>query len=181
MKKTIVKYGLYAALVMVILPMIGWLSASGEMDYKLGEVIGYTTMFLAMIFVFLGIRDYRNREKDGQLKFVEALKLGLLIAIIPAFAFAVIDQLYVNFINPDFYDEYYAYSLDQLKAEMSSEEFEQAAAEMEEQKEMFSNPAFQFLIMFITVFLVGLIVTVLSGLVLKRNDKPEAKLGDTIG
>ncbi|MGI9542048.1 MAG: DUF4199 domain-containing protein [Cyclobacteriaceae bacterium] len=170
MKKTVLKYGLYATVVMVVLPMIGWLSTSSETDYSFGEVIGYTIMFLAMIFVFLGIRDYRNRVKGGQLKFIEAFKLGLMIAVIPAFAFAVIDQVYVNFINPDFYEEYYAHSLDQMSAEMSGEELEQAVAEMEQQKEMFSNPVFQFLIMFVTVFLVGFIVTVISGLVLKRNE-----------
>ena len=128
MKKTILKYGLYASVVMIVLPLIGWLSTSGETDYKFGEIIGYTTMFLAMIFVFLGIRDYRNRVNGGQLKFMEAFKLGVMIAIIPAFAFGLIDQVYVNFINPDFYDEYYAHSLDQMRAEMDGEEFEQAAA-----------------------------------------------------
>ncbi|HIA07386.1 MAG TPA: DUF4199 domain-containing protein [Flavobacteriales bacterium] len=47
--------------------------------------------------------------------------------------------------------------------------FETKAEEMQAQKEMFASPLFTFFIMFTTVFVIGLIVSIISSLVLKKG------------
>lgn len=167
MKTTIKRYGLRAALVMVIFSAISFILISGDNSkYDLGEIIGYLSMFLAMIFVYLGIRNYRDHQNNGELSFGQALKLGLLIALFPAIAFGIMDQIYVQVINPNFYEEYYQTQLDNID-DSNAEEYQKQLAKLQSQQEMFSIPIVSYLLMFVTVFLIGIVVTIISGLILK--------------
>jgi hypothetical protein len=49
-------------------------------------------MLLAMVFVFLGIRHFRDHENEGMLTFGQGLKIGVLIVLIPAVAFGLFDN-----------------------------------------------------------------------------------------
>ncbi len=170
MKKLIVKHGLYASLVVVGIPLLMWTLTDGEPNYDLGEIIGYATMVLCMTFVFLGIREYRNHELNGSISFGQALKVGVLIALIPSVAFGVYDLIYVIWLDPDFYDTYYAQYIEEMKNTMPESELEKALADMEAQKELFMNPFMQFLVMFLTVFLIGFVISLISSMVLKRAE-----------
>ncbi len=169
MKNTVIKFGLRAALTMVLISGISFIVISGDDPsvYTIGEILGYLSMFLAMVFVFLGIRYYRDHEQNGTISFGKALQIGLLIALFPAFAFGMFDQIYVNYINPDFYEDYYEAQLDKIDAQ-SETEYEAQAAKIKSDMEFFSSPVVQYLVMFATVFLVGIIVSVISSLLLKR-------------
>ena len=59
-----------------------------------------------------------------------------------------------------------------MRSSLSDEEFKSKLAEIEVQKEMFSSPLFNFLLMSATVFIIGLIISLISGLILQR--KPAA-------
>lgn len=171
MKQIILRNGLIAAAIMIGIPLIGWLFMDEEalMDFKTGEIIGYGTMVVSMIFVFLGIKQYREKENKGQLSFIEGLKLGLMITVFPALAFALYNYVYVEILEPDFTEVYYAYQIDELKVQLSSEAFEMEKVKMEEQKEMFMNPWISTTVMFFTVFIIGLIASILSAFVLQRK------------
>lgn len=168
MKNTVIKFGLRAALTMVLLSGISFIVISGNdpTAYTIGEVIGYLSMFLSMVFVFLGIRYYRDHEQNGSISFGKALQIGLLIALFPALAFGMFDQIYVNYINPDFYQEYYQAQLDKIEA-ADQTDYEAQAAKIKSDMEFFSSPLIQYLVMFATVFLVGIIASVISSLLLK--------------
>lgn len=169
MKTTIWRYGLRAAIVMIALAGTSFILTSGDStNYRLGEVIGYLSMVLSMIFVYLGIRHYRDHQNEGEISFTKALKLGVLIALFPATAFGIFDQIYVNIINPDFHEEYYQAQLDKID-QSDPQSYQAEVAHLKSEKETFSNPVVLFLVMFLTVFLVGLAVSIISGLILKRQ------------
>lgn len=105
------------------------------------------------------------------MSFGQGLKLGLLIVLFPSLAFAILNAIYVLVIDPSFVDTYYNYQVEQMKASTPAEKFAEELKEMEDQKKMFSNPVVGSFIMFITVFAIGLIVSVISALVLKRSQK----------
>ena len=71
-----------------------------NIDLSLQEVAGYLTMLLAMIFIFLGIRHFRDRVNGGYLTFGQGLKIGVLIVLIPAVAFGLFNILYTEVLNP---------------------------------------------------------------------------------
>ncbi|MCB0842607.1 MAG: DUF4199 domain-containing protein [Bacteroidetes bacterium] len=176
MKKIVIKYGLWAALITLGLPLIGEIilqSGGGRVDFTTGEIIGYASMAAAMIFVFLGMKKFRDEVNNGKLSFLEALKVGLLIAVIPAVGFGLYSYVYSEFLHPEFMDEYYTYSIEQMKESLPEAEFEAKVAELEAQKEMFMNPFVNFFVMFATVFIIGVIFTLVSSLILKTAGEPD--------
>ena len=122
-----------------------------------------------MIFVFMGIRYYRDHENNGYLTFAEGLKLGALIVLVPAVAFGLFDILYTEVLNPSWAEEYYNYQIDNIKASAPADQLEQKLLDLQKNREMFSNPFIQFLLMAATVYVIGLIVTLISTLALRRH------------
>ncbi len=168
MKNTAIKYGIRSAITITILFLLA-LTLGKNLDYGLQEVIGYVSMVISLLFVFFGIKHFRDNENDGVVSFSKALLIGILITLFASLAFGIIDLIYIKYINPDFTAEYYARSIEQLKSSLTSVELETKLAEMESQKELFMNPFASFLIMSFTVFLVGLIISLISSLILQRK------------
>jgi hypothetical protein len=169
MKNTVIKYGIRSAITITILFLLA-LTLGKNLDYGLQEVIGYASMVISLLFVFFGIKHFRDNENDGIVSFGKALLIGILITLFAALAFGIIDLIYIKYINPDFTAEYYAHSVEQLKDSLTGAELEAKLAEMESQKELFMNPFISFLLMSFTVFLVGLIISLISSLILQRKN-----------
>jgi hypothetical protein len=72
-------------------------------------------------------------------------------------------------IDPTWQEEYYDHALESLKQKTAPEKLQAAIDKLESQKELFSSPVMEFLLMFGTVFVIGVIVTIISSLTLKRN------------
>ncbi len=168
MKNTVIKYGIRSAITITILFLLA-LTLGKNLDYGLQEVIGYASMVISLLFVFFGIKHFRDNENNGVVSFKKALLIGILITLFAALAFGIIDLIYIKYINPDFTAEYYARSVEQLKNSLTGVELETKLAEMESQKELFMNPLVSFLLMSFTVFLVGLIISLISSLILQRK------------
>jgi hypothetical protein len=169
MKKTVFRYGMYATILIVAVSafnMFVLVKLTGESGQ---EVAGYLTMLLSMIFVFAGIRHYRDRENGGALSFGEGLKVGLLIVLIPSIFFGLFDLLYTKVIHPGWMEEYYGKYIAKLKASTAPDKLEAALKAANDQKEMFSNPVMQFLLMALTVFIIGSIVTIIASLTLRKK------------
>lgn len=174
MKQTVLRYGGYAFLFLAVFFILTWIFFGGatEKNFQAREVVGYLAIFLSTLFVFFGLKHYRDKVNGGLMSFGQGLKLGLLIVLFPSLAFALLNAIYVLVIDPSFVDTYYNYQVAQMKASTPAEKIAEELKEMEDQKKMFSNPVVGSFIMFITVFAIGLIVSVISALVLKRNQKP---------
>ena len=168
MKSTVFRYGIYSALTIVV---IAWAAffAFGNASQTIQEVAGYLSMLLAMIFVFLGIRHFRNNVNGGVLTFGQGLKVGVLIILIPAVSFGLFDILYTEVINPTWKDDYYSQYIENLRKTVAADKLESAIKKAEKEKEMFANPVFQFLLMGGTVFIIGFIVAIISSLTLRRS------------
>ena len=168
MKSTVYRYGIYATLTIVGL---AWGAFFLLKDKELGiqEVAGYLSMLLAMIFVFLGIRHFRDRVNGGYLSFGQGLKIGVLIVLIPAVAFGLFDILYTEVINPTWKEDYYSRYIEDLRKSVAADKLDAAINKAEKEKAMFANPVLQFLVMGGTVFVIGFIVTIISSLTLRRN------------
>lgn len=169
MKQTIYRYGIYGALTIVLLSTIHVYLIMPNVSWTGAEVAGYLTMLLSMIFVFVGIKYYRDNINNGMLSFVQGLKVGALIVLIPAVAFGLFDLLYTEVLNPNWKTTYYNDMVEQTKRTTSPEKLDAALKKLEASKEMFSNPVFQFILMAVTVFVIGFIVTIISALTLRRT------------
>ena len=68
-------------------------------------IIGYTTMVLAFLLIFFGVRSYRDNVAGGTVRFGRAFAVGALIAVVASLCYvATWEVIYYKFA-PDFVHE----------------------------------------------------------------------------
>jgi len=173
MKKNILIYGLIAGVVVATLMLlsVNYLSQSeGKVDYNTSLLIGYASMLLAFSLVFVGIRNYRDKYNEGIIGFGKAFKIGILIVLIASTIYVVAWLIDCFFFIPDFAEKYSAHTLDKLKASGASPlEIDKQTKEMANFARMYKNPFINAMLTYAEILPVGLIVTLISSLILKRK------------
>jgi hypothetical protein len=166
MKSNILKFGLIAGVIIVLIPVLGELIIGyGPASFKTGEIIGYATMILSLMMIFLAVKEYQQRNPKVTLGFTKIFIIGAGISFIAGLMFGIYDVIYVSYIHPEFMQDYYMYYVQSIRdSGISQVEIESQLAKLEQEKALFMNPLFNFFLMFITVFLIGLVVSLLSGL-----------------
>lgn len=168
MKNTVLKYGAYGLLLGAII--FGSALTFGKgLSYATQEIIGYGSMVASLSFVFFGIKHYRDKVNEGKVSFGKALIIGLLISAFVGLGVGLMDYLYTTVINPDFADEYLVKTLESYETLYSGEELAAKKAELTEQMENYGGSGFMAALMFFTVVLIGLIVSIISALILQRK------------
>lgn len=172
MKKIVLTFGLISggiisAMTAIMLP----LCMNGTIDMDKSEIIGYSSMVLAFLLVFFGIRTYRENVGGGTITFGKAFKVGILITLITCAVYVIAWEIvYFNFI-PDFMDRYAALSIQKLRDKGASDAaIATATQDMARFKELYKNPLINIGITFMEIFPVGLIVTLISAAILRRKD-----------
>jgi len=168
MKNTIKKYGIYAAIVGGVF-FISSHYFNWGMDYSTLEFFGYASIFASLLFVFFGIKHFRDRINNGIISFNKAFLMGLAISAISGIMIGILDFVYVKVINPDFFTEYTQYMLEGMQQTLSAEQFEVEKASLEAQMETFAVPGISGLFMFVIVFLIGIMISLVSALILQRK------------
>ncbi|CAM1345941.1 DUF4199 domain-containing protein [Tenacibaculum crassostreae] len=168
MKKTVIKYGVYSLLTAAILFLLS-LFLGKTFDYSTQEIIGYASMIVSLSFVFFGIKYYRDNENEGKLSFGKALQIGVLISLFAGLGFGIIDYLYITVINPDFATEYLNKTLETMKTSLTPEEFKVESVKLRQQMEAYGGSGFMAFIMFVTVVIIGFVISLLSALFLNRK------------
>jgi len=139
-------------------------------DMGFSEIVGFTGMFIAFIFVFVGIKNYRDKENAGNITFLTAFKIGVLIALISSCIYTMVWMVEFHFFLPDFMEKYAATAIAKIKASgASATEMKAQIAYMESMKESYKNPLFMIAITLMEVFPIGLFVALISALILKRS------------
>ena len=168
MKNTIKKYGIYAAMVgglfFIASHYIPW-----GMGYSTLEVFGYVSIFASLSFVFFGIKHFRDEINNGMISFTKAFLIGLAISFISGIMIGLLDFIYVKVINPEFYTEYSQYILEDMRDTLTAEQFELEKLSLETQMETFAIPGISGLFMFAIVFVIGIMISLVSALILQRK------------
>ena len=172
MKKIILRYGGYAALFELITFVLCWLiikfmGVSPEVQGNMG----YVAIISPLIFIYFGIRYYRDNVNGGSITFLAALKIGLLMTILPALGYALIETVYVLYIDPKFYENITAYEIAAYRKTLPPAQFAVKLKEINNQLAMDKNPAFNFSMMVLIIGYLGTIVTLISALLLRRSAK----------
>jgi len=169
MKKIFIKYGLIAGLIVVGVPVVlSLFTGFGPESFAIGEIIGYASIIVAMATVYFAMRQYRDNLNEGRLSFGRGLKIGTVISAIGGIAFAIYNVVFVTWIMPDFNEQYFAYS---MGLEVGTPEFESQFAAMMESNGFMYSLLGGTILMFLTVFLIGFIISVISALILQSKPK----------
>lgn len=175
MKNTVIKYGimsgvLMAAMFLITLPFhdrIGFEST--------GLIVGYTTMVLAFLLIYFGVRSYRDTVGRGTIRFGRAFGVGMLIALLASMIYvATWEVVYYNYM-PDFMDKYAAHQVEKARASGETEaQIATMKAEMEDFAAKYKNPFYNFVFTMMEPLPAGIIVSLISAGLLSRRRKPGA-------
>jgi len=173
MKKTILTYGIIAGLISSSL-FIGLmlLGRGADHDFENGMIYGYTLMILAFVFIFVATKITRDKHMGGNITFGKAFLIGLYISFIASTVYVLVWFIDLYAFNPDFVAKYAAHTIETMKAAgASASEIAASKAQMDKLAEMYKNPLFVALLTYAEILPVGLLVSVISALVLRKKNK----------
>ena len=166
--KVVIKYGAISGLLIVSSWYIGYIVSGGNHDMGGGEIVGYAIMLLALTAVFMGIKSVRNEK--GSLSFKEGFFNGLGITLVASIIYVIGWMIYVPSFAPDFADKYGDSQIELVKEqEISEAEKEKQIEEISSWIETYKQPHVMAAMTFAEIFPIGLIVTLISALILKRK------------
>jgi hypothetical protein len=130
---------------------------------------GYLIMLVALTFIFVGVKRYRDVERGGVIKFLPALGLGLAIALVAGIAYVCVWELYEALTGYHFMDEYVAAIIRHRQAEgASAAELARVTAEMQAMRASYANPLIRIPMVFLEIFPVGVLVSLISAALLRN-------------
>ena len=171
MKKIVLTFGLIAGAMLSVM-MLMTVPFMDKIGFDKGEIIGYTTMVLAFLMVYFGVRSYRDNVAGGSIRFGRAFLVGLLITVVATVCYVVTWQVIYYKVTPDFVDKYAAHAIERAKKSGATDaQVIVLAKEMTEFKEMYKNPLLVILFTYLEILPVGLLLTLIASIILKRKAK----------
>jgi len=169
MKKVVLIFGLISGALMALF-MFATMPFIDKIGLDRGYVVGYTGMVLSFMLVFFGIRSYRENVSGGAITFGRAFVVGILIAVISSICYVIAWQILFYGFMPDFFDKFAAHEIAKARASGASPESVQATIqEMEGIKQLGSKPLLHIAYTFLEPFPVGLIITIISAVILRKK------------
>ncbi|HTJ30056.1 MAG TPA: DUF4199 domain-containing protein [Acidobacteriaceae bacterium] len=169
MKKTVLTFGLISGAILSIL-MDSSLLLANKIGSRHSMLIGYTIMVASFLLVYFGIRSYRDNVLDGRISFGRAFACGILITLITTVCYvATWEVLYFNFM-PHFMDGYFAAQIHKVQsAGLDPATTAAKVAEIQHSQQLYQNPFVNMAYTFMEPLPVGLIITLLSAMILRRK------------
>ena len=159
MKNFIIRYGLYSACILIVLGLINWFLVAPN-GITLSETFGYASIIAALMAIPMAIKYFRDKLNNGQVTFSGALKIGLGVSLITSIVKGLYSMVFFYLQGDEFMQWY--------EENMSPEEWQTTQEQMQQMGDLVYAPWFQGVIMFVTVFIIGFIIALVSSLILKK-------------
>lgn len=181
MQKNILVHGLIAGIIVSVIMLFSmnyYSHCQGNIDWNTSMLVGYASMLIAFSMVFVGIRNYRDKYNNGVISFKKAFQIGILITLIASTIYVLSWLVFYFFFIPDFMDKYGVQEIQNMKTSGATvAEIESKTKEIAAFSKMYKNPFFNALMTYAEILPVGLIVTLISALILKRKAVPGTIIG----
>ena len=131
--------------------------------------LGYLIMLVALSSILVDVKQYRDRDLGGTIRFGKALLMGLGIATVASIAYVLIWEAYLALTHYTFMDQYIKAMLAAKRAAgVTGTEYQKAVAEMESMRRQYANPLFRMPMTFLEIFPVGLLIALISAALLRN-------------
>lgn len=168
MKRIVLTYGLIAGV--IVSAMMWFTLGDGDHDWENGEMIGYTTMVIALSSIFFGVKAYRDKHLGGSISFGKAFLTGLYITLIASTLYVATWMVISANMEQDFMESYIAHTEAKLKESGTPEA--EIAAEVEQMRamgELYKNPVVKVGFTYMEILPVGLLISLVCAAMLKRR------------
>ena len=171
MKKIVLTFGLIAGGILSAM-MLATLPFMDAIGFDRGEVIGYTSMLVAFLLIFFGVKSFRDNVAGGSVTFARAFGVGAMIAVVASVCYVLTWQVVYYKLAPDFGAKYQAHILEKARADGETEaQLAERKAETDRFIELYKNPFVNIGITFLEPLPVALVVALVSAGVLSRRRK----------
>ena len=114
MKKIVLTFGLIAGAILAGM-MFLTVPFMDTIGFDRGEVIGYTSMLVAFLLIFFGVKSFRDNVAGGTITFRRAFAVGGLIALVASACYVAAWQVAYYKLAPDFVPRYQAHVMEKAR------------------------------------------------------------------
>lgn len=134
-------------------------------------IIGFTAMAVAFSFIFVGVKNYRDKQNGGTITFGKGFLLGFLISLVASTLYVITWGVEFHFFMPDFMDKYSAMQVKQVQESgISGAALDEALKSIESANYNYkNNPFFFAMYTYMEILPVGILITIISALILRRK------------
>ena len=170
MKKIVIIYGVIAGVINLAVSYLIFVVFGEAFEHAQNQVMGYLVMVIALSIIFVAIKQYRDKNLGGIIKFKTAFLLGLYISLIAGTIYVANWEIYMQSAGSnEFIESYQSSILESMKEKGASEsEIQEQVEKNMYYKEMYSNTFYRVLITYSEILPVGLIISLLSAFLLKN-------------
>jgi hypothetical protein len=163
-------YGLYGALVLIVIGLIGQLTGLVDPSQPNGGsgsmIINILNAVVTAGALVMAVKKHRDEDLEGYIAFGKAFGLGMLTVVVIAVISAVWTFVYISFIDPEMIDVMKEAARGQMESQgMSGEQLEQAMA----MNAKFMNPAMITVFALLGSMFFGLIISLVVAAVMKKQ------------
>ena len=165
-KQVMLNYGLILGVVSIILSV--GIYAMGKI-YDQGMGVMLASFVIMAVVIFMALKNFKAGN-NNLLSLGDALKIGLGIALIGAIISVIYNQIFINFIEPDFMENMMKVGEQKMLEQypnMTDEQLEGA----KQKQEKFSSPLIGAAMGIVGSLFFGFIISLIEGLILKRTEE----------
>jgi hypothetical protein len=173
MKKIVLTFGLISGGILSAM-MLATMPFHDAIGNDAALVLGYTTMVLAFLLIFFGVRSYRDNVAGGRVGFMKALGVGALIALVASACYVATWEAVYFGGKSDYIEKYQARELEKMRQSGASEaQLTAKQEEMQKFAEMYKNPLFNAALTLLEPLPVAVVFALVSAGILSRRRKNE--------
>jgi hypothetical protein len=164
MNKIILKNGLFGSIIVSALLVFVTMYMRANPEKEVSMLIGFTVMTLAFFFLFWGIKQQREAN-NGLISFGKAFMTGFWISLIISTIYVLVWLIILYNFFPNFAEHY----TDMAIAKASPDEVAKVTEEMNSFKKMYKNPIMVILFTYMEILPLGIVISFISALILKKK------------
>lgn len=164
MNKIILKNGLFGSIIVSALLVFVTMYMRANPEKEVSMFIGFTVMTLAFFFLFWGIKQQREAN-NGSISFGKAFMTGFWISLIISTIYVLVWLIILYNFFPNFAEHY----TDMAIQKASPDEVAKVTEEMNSFKEMYKNPIMVILFTYMEILPLGIVISFISALILKKK------------
>lgn len=170
MKKNVWIFGIISGLIVTTMMVFSTLACYYNPGFRGNDFLGYVGMLVAFSFIFIGIKNYRDRYGQGVITFGKAFKVGFFIALVASTFYTLVWLVEYYLFIPDFIDKYEVHVMTQAKESgATAEQLAGKEKDMAFFRSIFKTPLGVIAATYMEVLPLGTVVALISAFILKRR------------
>ncbi len=162
-----IRYGLIGGLIYCIYALVGNMSGltTGGLGFVAQMVSSLLVLVIAVALIVFPVKHHRDKELGGYITIGRVIMIGFVVTAISMAISMAFNYIYMNFIDPGYIDSVLVSMEEMLESMVPEDQLEQALIDARARLE----PASMAQTGVITTLVIGIIVSAIVGLIMKKD------------